>query len=85
MEVMRKSEVKAGDWVIRQGDKGDQFYIIEKGVFEVRVNQDKEIVTDPKDAGEVEEGIRDRLTPWEPDMIYNMKSSSQKGQYGREW
>lgn len=52
VDVMRKSEVKAGDWVIRQGDKGDQFYIIEKGVFEVRVNQDKEVVTDPKDAGE---------------------------------
>ncbi|CAM9419992.1 unnamed protein product [Ascophyllum nodosum] len=51
VDVMRKTLVKTGDWVIRQGDRGDQFYIIEKGTFEVRVNQDKEVVTDPKDAG----------------------------------
>ena len=57
VDVMRKTLVKAGDWVIRQGDRGDQFYIIEKGTFEVRVNQDKEVVTDPKDAGKRGQGM----------------------------
>ena len=50
---MRKRNVKAGEWVIRQGDRGDCFFIIDKGTFEVRVNPDSNaVVTDEKDAGE---------------------------------
>lgn len=49
---MRKMEVKAGDWVIKQGAKGDRFYVVDQGSFEVRVNYDAESVTDEKDAGE---------------------------------
>lgn len=50
---MRKRSVKAGECVIRQGDRGDCFFIIDKGTFEVRVNPDiNAVVTDEKDAGE---------------------------------
>lgn len=53
VDVMRKRTVKAGEWVIRQGDTGDCFFIIDKGTFEVRVNPDSNaVVTDEKDAGE---------------------------------
>lgn len=50
---MRKSVVKAGDWIIKQGAKGDRFYVIDSGRFEVRVNQEKEVVTDEADAGQL--------------------------------
>lgn len=50
---MRKRSVEAGECVIKQGDKGDVFYIIDKGTFEVRVNQNSSaVVTGEKDAGE---------------------------------
>lgn len=49
---MRKSEVRAGELVIKQGAKGDRFYVVDRGTFEVRVNQDKDVVTDQDDAGE---------------------------------
>lgn len=51
---MRKRKVKAGDWVIKQGARGDRFYIIDKGTFEVRVNRDREVVMEEADAGETE-------------------------------
>lgn len=51
MDVMRRSKVKAGEWVIKQGDKGDRFFIIDSGKFEVRVNRDKDVVTEESDAG----------------------------------
>jgi serine/threonine protein phosphatase PrpC/CRP-like cAMP-binding protein len=35
--VMEQISVKAGDWVIRQGEMGDKFYIVEQGKFEVRI------------------------------------------------
>lgn len=36
-DVMQPVNVKKGDRVIKQGDEGDKFYIIEEGDFEVRV------------------------------------------------
>ena len=36
-DVMQPLNVKKGDRVIKQGDEGDKFYIIEEGDFEVRV------------------------------------------------
>lgn len=36
--VMEPIDVKKGEWVITQGDKGDKFYVINSGSFEVRVN-----------------------------------------------
>jgi uncharacterized tellurite resistance protein B-like protein len=35
--LMRPVNVKAGDRIIRQGDRGDRFYLIDHGRFEVRV------------------------------------------------
>ncbi|CAM9114477.1 unnamed protein product [Phaeothamnion confervicola] len=40
LDVIRKVPVKAGDWVIRQGDPGDKFYIIDSGRFDVVVSED---------------------------------------------
>lgn len=37
INVMREVPVKAGDRVIRQGDRGDRFYVVDHGRFEVRV------------------------------------------------
>ena len=39
VDVMREVTVKAGDRVIRQGDRGDRFYVIDHGRFEVRVRR----------------------------------------------
>ena len=35
--LMKPVSVKKGNWVIRQGDAGDKFYIVDSGRFEVRV------------------------------------------------
>lgn len=35
--VMEPVVVKKGEWIIRQGSVGDRFYIVEEGVFEVRI------------------------------------------------
>jgi serine/threonine protein phosphatase PrpC/CRP-like cAMP-binding protein len=35
--VMEPIPVKAGTWVIKQGTVGDRFYIIDDGIFEVRI------------------------------------------------
>jgi serine/threonine protein phosphatase PrpC/CRP-like cAMP-binding protein len=37
LDVMRRVEVRAGEYVIREGEEGDRFYIINQGQFEVRV------------------------------------------------
>lgn len=34
---MESVDVKKGTWVIKQGDVGDRFYIIDEGLFEVRI------------------------------------------------
>lgn len=39
---MESVDVKAGEWVIRQGSAGDRFYIIDEGRFEVRLLPDDE-------------------------------------------
>mmetsp|Transcript_2904 Transcript_2904/g.4384 ORF Transcript_2904/g.4384 Transcript_2904/m.4384 type:complete len:966 (+) Transcript_2904:142-3039(+) len=41
LDVIARVEVKAGDLVIRQGESGDRFYIIDSGIFEVRVSKDE--------------------------------------------
>jgi len=38
VDVMVKVKVKKGDWIIKQGDRGDRFYIVESGRYEVRYN-----------------------------------------------
>ncbi|XP_046434606.1 cAMP-dependent protein kinase type II regulatory subunit isoform X1 [Neodiprion fabricii] len=37
LDAMFEKTVEAGDYIIRQGDDGDNFYVIEKGKFEVYV------------------------------------------------
>lgn len=36
--VIQPLEVEPGDWIIRQGEDGDKFYIVEDGEFEVRIS-----------------------------------------------
>jgi len=38
--AMEPLAVKKGDWVIRQGEMGDRFYIVDNGKFEVRILPD---------------------------------------------
>ena len=38
--AMRKIMVKAGEFVIKQGDKGDRFYVVETGRYEVLISRD---------------------------------------------
>jgi CRP-like cAMP-binding protein len=37
ISLMQVLPVKAGDWIITQGDIGDKFYLVDNGRFEVRV------------------------------------------------
>jgi hypothetical protein len=37
IDVMKPVQVREGDRIIRQGDRGDRFYVIDHGRFEVRV------------------------------------------------
>ena len=46
IEMMQKVNVKQGEWIIKQGDAGDRFYIIQSGKYEVRVKTPQ---TDPQD------------------------------------
>jgi len=40
IDAMFEHKVKAGDMVIRQGDDGDYFYVIETGVYSALINTD---------------------------------------------
>lgn len=40
--VMERIEVKSGDVIIRQGDPGDKFYIVESGNYQVSVRNDED-------------------------------------------
>jgi CRP-like cAMP-binding protein len=37
VNVMKPVNVKKGEWIIKQGDAGDKFYIVDNGRYEVRV------------------------------------------------
>jgi len=41
--VMEKVKVKKGDWIIRQGEEGDRFYIVDNGRFEVRIQEESKL------------------------------------------
>lgn len=42
LDAMFEKKVDAGEYVIRQGDDGDNFYVIDSGVYEVYVARDSE-------------------------------------------
>lgn len=50
VSLMQSREVKEGEWVVTQGDEGDNFYLIDKGRFEVRV---KAACSDEQNGGNV--------------------------------
>lgn len=37
VRVISREQVRKGDTVIKQGDEGDKFYIVDAGEFEVRM------------------------------------------------
>ena len=40
LDAMFEYKVKAGDYIIRQGDDGDNFYVVERGLYNIYVNTD---------------------------------------------
>ncbi|KAM8712953.1 hypothetical protein ACLKA7_013305 [Drosophila subpalustris] len=44
LDAMFERKVQPGDYIIRQGDDGDNFYVIESGIYKVYIN-DKHIST----------------------------------------
>lgn len=40
IDAMEKKEYKKGDWIIKQGDDGDEFYVIQQGICETFINLD---------------------------------------------
>ena len=50
ISLMKPLAVKAGDWVITQGEEGDNFYVIDQGRFEVRI---KAMGSDEQNGGNV--------------------------------
>ena len=41
IEVLKPEKVKAGVWVIREGDDGDNFFIVNSGTFNIYKKEDK--------------------------------------------
>jgi len=41
MDAMFERKVSQGEVVIRQGDQGDNFYVVDEGVFDIFVNGKK--------------------------------------------
>ena len=50
INFMQPLDVKSGEWVIKQGEEGDNFYVINQGRFEVRV---KAVDDDEESGGNV--------------------------------
>mmetsp|Transcript_57762 Transcript_57762/g.159355 ORF Transcript_57762/g.159355 Transcript_57762/m.159355 type:complete len:721 (-) Transcript_57762:1191-3353(-) len=42
VDAMQRIDVKAGERVIKQGDSGDRFYVVDSGEFEVRLGRTQE-------------------------------------------
>jgi len=40
LDAMFEYKVKSGDYIIRQGDDGDNFYVVERGLYNIYVNTD---------------------------------------------
>ena len=38
LDAMFEYKVKSGDYIIRQGDDGDNFYVVERGLYNIYVN-----------------------------------------------
>ena len=62
INVMKEVNVKAGDRIIRQGDKGDRFYVVNTGRFEVRVRPPAVVPAEEvaKEAALKEHGVREK-------------------------
>lgn len=43
LDAMFEKRAEPGEYVIRQGDDGDNFYVIENGVFDVLVTGDDRV------------------------------------------
>ena len=66
ISVMKPVDVKKGDWIIRQGDAGDKFYIVDTGRYEVRVKPPNAA---PSESESSSPGNRGALTDEEMERI----------------
>lgn len=67
LDAMFEYKVKAGDYIIRQGDDGDNFYVVERGLYNIYVNtaNGNQLVGKCEDSGSFGELA----------LMYNSKSS----------
>lgn len=63
LQVMTLESAKAGDAVIRQGDEGDKFYVVDSGTYAVSVSDD------PKKVGRCMKQYLDTFDSSPPHMI----------------
>ena len=70
---MFEYKVKSGDYVIRQGDDGDNFYVVERGLYNIFVNtaNGNQLVGKCEDTGSFGELA----------LMYNSKLAKQQKYY----
>jgi hypothetical protein len=74
VNVMTPVDVKKGQWIIKQGDAGDKFYIVDNGKFEVRVKMGGPAATAPPTPGTDEEAHKKALEEYAGNVVHVYES-----------